>query len=310
MEGNEMLNRKGTVLAVTIILVFSMFSCLVLASVQCPRCHGTGQINSGSCSVCGGSGQLQPNVTKGGLQLGTSLTQTNLTRVYHNNEAVDVYGVATATINTQKTVLTETSNRTLLKANSDTMILLTFEDLKDENYFTHQMDITLEPITCPNCNGSGGGGQLVTCPNCGGTGYISEAAAAGVFDYSVIALPAVGIALVAAVSAAGVFVIRKRRLTEEKIRMFTSSEFNRWVLGRLRGAEASVLDSRKGIDGFTGDGAAVIAKQTENVGKAQIDVTLNSLMQAKVKRGVFVAFSFASDASAAVTRAELTIILT
>jgi hypothetical protein len=299
-----MLNRKIIGLAVTLLFVLSAFSCAVQASVQCPKCHGTGQITSQVCSTCGGSGQLQPNVTKGGIQLGESKTQTNMSSVFHNAESVDVYAVVTATINTQKEILTKTSNRTMLKANSDTLILLTFEGLKDENYFVHYIDIAVEPITCPTCNGTGAG-SLITCTQCGGTGYISEAAAAGGFDFSALALPALGIAVVAVASAAGVFIIRTKRVNEEKLRSFTSSEFNTWVLGRLRGAEASVLDSRKGIDGFTGDGAAVIAKQTDNVSKAQIDITLNSLMQAKARSGIFVAFSFASDASAAVTRGRI-----
>jgi hypothetical protein len=113
---NEMLSRKIIVLAVTSLLIMSMLSCLVFASVVCPKCHGTGKVPSASCLVCGGTGQIQPNVTSSGIALGTNQTATNFTAVYHNNEAVDVYGVATATLNTQKTTLTETSNRTLLKA--------------------------------------------------------------------------------------------------------------------------------------------------------------------------------------------------
>jgi hypothetical protein len=236
--------------------------------------------------------------------LGSSLQQTNVSRVYHNNEDVDVYATATATINTQKKVLTETSNRTLLKANSDTLILVTFEGLKDENYFTHQLDLTVEPITCPACNGSGIGG-LTVCPDCGGTGYISEAAAAGGFDFAGLAALAVGAGVVAAVSVAGFFVVRNRRLTEEKLRSFTSSEFQRWVLGSLRGNEASVLDARKGIDGFAGDGSAVVARQADNVGKMQIEGFLNSIMQVKARQGIFVAFSFGGDASAAVVRGRI-----
>jgi hypothetical protein len=299
-----MLSRKKIVLTVSLLVTLLALSSYVSASVVCPRCHGTGKIPSTYCPTCGGSGQIQPNVTSSGIALGVNKTDTNFTAVYHNYEAVDAYGVATATLNTQKETLTEISNRTLLKAKSDTEITLAF-DIKDENYYQHLMDIALEPIACPDCGGTGGGGALTTCPDCGGTGYISDAQANGTFDFSVIALPIIGIAVVAAASAAGVFIIRKRRLTEEKIRSFTSSEFNRWVLGRLRGAEASVLDTRKGIDGFTGDGSAVIAKQADNVSKIQVEAALNSIMQAKAKQGIFVAFSFASEASLAVTRGRI-----
>ncbi|MGD6932832.1 MAG: hypothetical protein ACQCN5_01335 [Candidatus Bathyarchaeia archaeon] len=299
-----MFSHKIVALTFTMLFVLSAFTVVVAASVECPRCHGTGHITSSTCLRCGGSGQIQPNINSGHLMVGSSPTQTNLSRTYHNNENVDVYAVATATINTQKTILTETSNRTLLKANSYTTILLTFDKLKDENYFTHQFELTAEPITCPDCNGSGAG-SLIVCPDCGGTGYISEAAANGGFDFSGIVLPAAGVAAVAALSAAGVLVVRKRRLTEEKLRMFTSSEFLRWVLGCLHGNEASILDSRKGIDGFTGDGSALVARQADNVGKSQIDVFLNSIMQVKSREGVFVAFSFSSDASAAVVRGRI-----
>ena len=151
---------------------------------------------------------------------------------------------------------------------------------------------------------AGGAVSLTACPNCGGTGYISQAAVGGL-DYSAIVLPVVGVAVVAAVGTASVFVIRKRRLTEAKLRSFTSSEFQRWVLGRLRGNEASVLDARKGIDGFASDGSAVAVRQADNVGKVQVDSFLNSLTLVKARSGIFVAFSFSSDASASVVRGRI-----
>jgi hypothetical protein len=300
----EMFSRKIIVYAVAVMFVLSIFACVVQADVQCPRCHGTGHIANKNCVRCGGSGTVQPNVTVGLLSLGSSKSEVNVSRIYHNNEAIDVYGVATATINTQKTILTETTNRTLLKANSDTQIILTFKNLKDENYYTHQLVASFESINCPVCAGSGGSNSLTVCPDCGGTGYISQAAAGGL-DYSAIILPVVGVAVVAAVGTAGVLVIRKRRLTEAKLRSFTSSEFQRWVLGRLRGNEASVLDARKGIDGFAGDGSAVAVRQDDNVGKVQVDSFLNSLTQVKARQGIFVAFIFSSDASAAVVRGRI-----
>jgi hypothetical protein len=300
----EVFSRKILVYVVAVLFVLSTFVCVVQADVQCPRCHGTGHIANPNCVRCGGSGIVSPNVTVGLLSLGSSKSEVNVSRIYHNNEAIDVYGVATATINTQKTILTETTNRTLLKANSDTQIILTFKNLKDENYYTHQLVTSFESINCPVCAGSGGSSALTVCPDCGGTGYISQAAAGGL-DYSAIILPVVGVAVVAAVGTAGVLVIRKRRLTEAKLRSFTSSEFQRWVIGRLRGNEASVLDARKGIDGFAGDGSAVAIRQDDIVGKVQVDSFLNSLTQVKARQGIFVAFSFSSDASAAVVRGRI-----
>lgn len=300
----KVFSRKTTIIAASVLLVLSSYALFVQADVTCPRCHGSGQIASSSCSRCGGAGNVQPNVTIGLLQLGSSLQQTNLSRIIHNNEAVDVYCEASATINTQKKVLTETSNRTLLKANSDTLLLITFNGLKDENYFTHQMDITFEPITCPDCQGSGGAGTLTVCPQCGGTGYVSQAASGG-FDFAGLAAPVAGVAVAAALLVSGFLVVKTRRLTEAKLRSFTSSEFKSWVIGRLHGSEASVLDARKGIDGFAGDGSGVAVRQDDNVGKLQVDAFLNSLSQVKARQGIFVAFSFSGDASAAVVRGRI-----
>jgi hypothetical protein len=298
-----MLSHKLAVLTLISLLALSALAIYAQASVQCPRCHGTGQITSQTCLTCGGSGQTQPNITKIRFMVGGSPTQTNISEVYHNGESVDAYGVATATINTQQKILTQSSNRTLLKANSDTLIIINFNGLEDENYFTHQIELAAETITCPACNGTGAG-LLVICPDCGGTGYISEAAVGGL-DFGGVVAPVIGVVAVVAATGAGVVVLRKRRLTETKIRTFTESEFQRWVLGRLRGAGASVLDSRKGIDGFTGDGSAVAAKPSDDVSKIQSDGFLNSLMQIKSRQGIFVAFSFSKEASAAVIRGRI-----
>jgi hypothetical protein len=132
-----------------------------------------------------------------------------------------------------------------------------------------------------------------------------SAIAGGGLDFAGLVAPIAGIAVVGAVAGAGVMLLKKRQLSEAKIRQFTSFEFQKWVLTRLRGTSASVLDSRKGIDGFTGDGAPIVARQQDNVGKVQVDAFLNSIMQAKAKRGVFVAFSFDREASSAVIKGRI-----
>jgi hypothetical protein len=300
--------KKQSILifALIVLLVVSAFTFPAQAKkVKCPNCGGDGKVTSDTCPDCFGSGQKEPNVTKVRLQVGGSPTQTNVSRVFRNNEAVDVYGVATATVNTQKDAYTQSSNRTLIPAHGEVMILISF-DLKYEIYYASLMDIALETITCPTCEGSGGGGALVDCQQCGGTGYVEESAiAGGGFDFAGLAVPIAGVAVVGAVVGAGVTLFKKRQLSEEKIRRFTSFEFEKWVLSRLRGTSASVLDSRRGIDGFTGDGTAVVARQQDNVGKVPVDAFLNSIMQAKAKRGVFVAFSFDREASAAVIKGRI-----
>jgi hypothetical protein len=239
--------------------------------------------------------------------VGGSPTQTNVSRVFRNNEVVDVYGEATATLNTQKDVFTQSSNRTLIPANGEVMILISF-DVKYENYYACMMDIVLETITCPACEGSGGGGGLVDCPDCGGTGFVEESAikdGSGGFDFAGVVVPVVGVAVVGVVAGGGVLLFKRRRLSEAKLRGFSSFEFQKWVLARLRGTSASVLDSRKGIDGFTGDGVPVVVRQQDNVGRVQVEAFLNSVVQAKAKRGVFVAFGFDRESSAAVIKGRV-----
>ncbi len=291
------------IIALTAIFILSTLTFTAQAKVECPTCHGTGQITSQTCQACYGSGQIQPNVTKTQFQVGGGPKQTNVSKIYHNYESVNVYGVATATVNTQVKTLTETTNRTLFPANSDTLVIVSFDNLEYRNYYASTLDLVLESIECPACSGSGAG-ALVECQACGGTGFV-EASVIGGFDFAGIAIPIVGVAVVGAVAGAGIVLLKKRRLSEDKIRTFTSFEFQKWVLERLHGTGASVLDSRKGIDGFTGDGAPVVARQQDNVGKIQIDAFLNSVMQAKAKRGVFVAFGFDREASASVIKGRI-----
>jgi hypothetical protein len=289
----------------TLILFFALSTLAFMAEglVECPRCHGSGQITSQTCIACYGSGVIQPKVTKVRLLVGKSPTQTNVSGIFHNSENVDVYGVATVNVNTQVKILTGTSNRTCLPANSDTMIIVSFDGLKFENYYASTIELALEEITCPACSGSGAG-SLVDCPDCDGTGYVTEGAIGGL-DFAGVGVPVIGVAVVAAVAGVGFVVVKKRQLTEKRVRSFTSFEFQKWVLERLKGTVASGLDARKGIDGFTGDGTPIIVKQSDNVGKAQVDGFLNSVMQAKAKRGIIVAFGFDKEASAAVIRGRM-----
>jgi stage V sporulation protein SpoVS len=297
--------KSRKLIVFTLIMFFALSTLAFMAEglVECPRCHGSGQITSQTCIACYGSGVIQPKVTKVRLLVGKSPTQTNVSGIFHNSENVEVYGVATATVNTQVKILTGASNRTLLPPNSDVMITVSFDKLTYEGYYASMIDLTVEQIACPACSGSGAG-SVVDCPDCDGTGYITEGAIVGL-DFAGVGVPVIGVAVVTAVAGVGLFVVKKRRLTEQKVRSFTSFEFQKWVLGRLKGTGASVLDARKGIDGFTGDGTPIVAKQSDNVGKVQVDGFLNSVMQAKAKSGIMVAFGFDKEASAAVIRGRM-----
>lgn len=298
----KMKTAKIFTLAMITFFVLSNFVLIAQALVECPRCHGTGKISSSSCYSCGGSGFIQPSITRTSLLPGGNSTHTIVGGIFRNNEDVEVYGVATATLNTQIDQFTNTTERISIPANSEKTITVPFK-IPEKNYFSRMISFTAEAIACPVCEGTGAG-SLVDCPDCDGTGYIEQSAIEGI-NFGNVGLPIIGVAVVAAVFGFGYFVFKQRRITESKVRTFTSSEFQTWVIERLHGTAATVLDSRKGIDGFTGDGTPIVAKQSDSIGKFQIDSFLNSVMQAKAKRGIFVAFGFDKEANLAVVRGRM-----
>ena len=299
-----MKNIKIVIVLLIGIFVFSALSVAASALVQCPRCYGTGKIASQSCITCGGAGVVQPNVTRTGLQAGGSEVQTNVTATFHNNENVEVYGIATATVKKSATEVYEgSSNRTSLPPNGVQVITVSIDDLKYQGYYACILTFTAEPIPCPACSGTGAGSQ-VNCPDCGGTGYVTESAIEGI-NFASVGAPIIGVAAVVVGTVVAVVVVKKRKLSEEKIRGLTSFDYQNWVIQRLSGHGGSILDSRKGIDGFTGDGAPIAIKQSDNVGKVQIDNFMNAIMQVKAKRGIIVAFGFDKEAYATASRAKM-----
>ena len=154
-----------------------------------------------------------------------------------------------------------------------------------------------EPIT----NAGGGTGTYTstqptyTAPKTSGAG----------FDFASVGLAIVGVVVVAFCAVAGFMVVKRGRLSEEKVRRFTSYEYQDWVMQRLGARASSVLDSRKGIDAFTSDNTPLMIKQSDSVGRLQVDSFLNALTQSKMRSGVLVAFDFDADAHAAVSRARM-----
>jgi hypothetical protein len=297
---------KPVKLLILVIITFFILSSLTLvaqaALVDCPRCEGSGKIATSSCTTCAGSGQVQPSVSRVRLLPGGNSTHTVVSCVFRNNEAVEVFGVGSATLNTQTEILQNTTERVGISGNSEITLTVAFA-VAERNYYSRMMSFTAESIACQVCGGSGAGSQ-VNCPDCNGTGLIEQSAIEGI-NFGNVGIPIIGVVAAAAVVGGGYFVLKQRRLTEPKIRSFTSSEFQTWVIERLHGSAATVLDSRKGIDGFTGDGTPIATKQSDNVGKIQIDSFLNSVMQVKAKRGVIVAFSFDKEANLAVVRGRM-----
>jgi hypothetical protein len=301
-----MKTRKYLIIMFVCFFALSTLTGMVQSSVTCPRCHGSGKIPRQVCASCGGSGTLQPTVTRTGLMSGGNTGQTNATGTFHNSLNVDITGVATATVRDNDKTYTNSTETVTIPANGASTITISFNGLPFEQHYSCLINFAADPITCPVCGGTGGMGAVVTCPDCGGTGLISESGVGGGsgFNFGSIGVPVAGVAVVAVGLVASVMVVKKRRLTEGKVKGFTSSEFNSWVLQRFGGHGASILDSRKGIEGLTSDGVPMMIKQSDNVGKIHIDNFLNSIMQIKARRGVFVAFGFDKDALAAVNRAK------
>lgn len=282
--------KKGKIVnsLLIVFLVFSMLSIVAIASQ--------------SCFVYAES--VQPNVTRVQIHAGGDVRTTNVTGEFKNNEAVDVYGVATAVVTLSAKAgdsQTKSSGRTLISPGQTEWITLSF-DLPFEPYYACMITFAAEPIAG---SGGTGTGNQPTSPSSGGAGHTSGNNAGKGFDYASVAFPVVGIVVVALGSIGGFMMLKKTRISEQKVRLFSSYEYQDWVFQRLRGHAGSVLDSRKGIDGFTGDNVPVAIKQSDSVDRLQVDGFMNALTQAKTRSGVMVAFGFNSEAYAAVSRARM-----
>ena len=245
---------------------------------------------------------VQPNVTRVNIQASGDQISTNVAGAFKNNEAVDVYGVATAVVtlsNTPGDSLTASSDRTLIKAGETVWITVNVH-VPFEPYHAHVITFVAEPISAPV-----GTGSQTTIPSYGGTGQTGGNTPSKGFNFASVAFPIVGIVVVALGSIGGFVMFKKTRLSEQKVRRFTSYEYQDWVLQRLGARAGSALDSRKGIDGFTGENLPVSIKQSDSVDRLQVDLFMNALAQTKIRRGVMIAFGFNSEANAAVSRASM-----
>jgi hypothetical protein len=285
-----------------LLIAFTLFLTLNIASLpsQHLRNPGTTQLAS-PFSQLFVSASTEPNVTLERLVTGGGDNETDVMGVFKNNEDVDVYGVATATVTIQPgDVQTLSSDRTLLPAQGTVSITITFNDLPFKNYYSCMISFEAEPIAGP----TGGETETPTAiPS--ETAPTSGSPAGGEFNFASVGVPVISIAAVALASVTGVVMFRKTRLSEQKVRRFTSFEYQDWIMQRLGGHAGSVSDSRKGIDGFTGDNVPVTIKQSDSVGRLQVQNFMNALTQARVRNGIMIAFGFDNEAHAAVTMARM-----
>jgi hypothetical protein len=298
---------KSKLLIISLIALFflSTLSGALAATVECPRCHGTGKITI-PCQTCIGAGVVKPNITRVRYVSGGNDLFTNVSGVFKNEENFDAYGVATATVETTTGTYTNNSSRTLFPPHQETIVTINITEIGFKKYWSSFISLTeVEDSTCPDCNGTGAG-SVVICPDCDGTGYVNESEV-GEINFPDVGGPLIGIVAVAValVTTASFFVLKRKRVTEEKIRFLPFSEFQSWVVQRLSGNVSSVMDSRRGIDGYTGEGSPITIKQSDNVGKNVIDNFATVIGLTKAKSGIIVAFSFDKDAYAAIIRAKI-----
>jgi hypothetical protein len=247
------------------------------------------------------SADIQPNVTLVRINTGGGDNETDVTGTFKNNENVDVYGVATATVTIQKgNVQTLSSDRTRLPAQEEVSIKVIFVDLPFERYYSCLMSFAAESI-----EGSTNGESGTTTSSPHVTASASTGPAEGELDFATVGIAVIGFAAIAAFSLTGVIMFRKTRLSEQKVRRFTSFEYQDWIMKRIGGHTGSVLDSRKGIDGFTGSNVPVMIKQSDSVGKLQVQNFMNSIIQQKTRSGIIVAFGFDNEAQTATSRAKM-----
>ena len=245
----------------------------------------------------------QPSVTRLDEWMNGDLSTTTVSGTFKNNEKFDVSGVAVATLQTgpNYTPLKQSSVTTTIPANSQTDINVVF-NVPYENSFAITINFVANPVTNPN----GGSGTQSTSPSNGEGGTRSNTGTStGGFNSGSLVVPLIVVGAVVVGGMGGLFMFRRTRVSEEKVKRFTSYDYQNWVMQRLRAQPSSVLESRKGIDGFTSDHVPLAIKQSDNIGRLQVDSFINALVQAKARQGAMVAFNFDTDARAAVTRARM-----
>jgi archaellum component FlaF (FlaF/FlaG flagellin family) len=283
------------------LIAFIVILTLNIASVQLQHSSDSGatQITS-PFSQLFASAQEDSNVKLVSLQTGGT-NVTTITGTFKNEGSDDVYIIAKATVRTNNTYIDEIdSSRTLVPAQGTVSITITFDDIPFQRQYQCLMPFTEESTTSPSASEP----EVTPAPTAGSGGSHSAATGGGSnLNSAIIAI--VSVAVVAVIAGTGFMMFKKTRFSEQKVRRFTSSEYQDWVMKRLGGHAGSVLDTRKGIDGFTGDNVPIMLKQSDNVGKFEVQNFMNALVQTRARNGIIVAFGFDTEAHAVATRARM-----
>lgn len=312
--------------------------CHGTGTIRCPRCEGTGEITSGGgtgeCTKCGGTGFFTPTPTVVSKSAGQTGEVTRCTIAVKNEERAAITGQVVVTLDGHpgtSDIMTFTPNA-VTTVTVDIPYLGTYTSIASVIQNMQVSFTGIEEIECPYCHGSGtattsatttacpdcGGTGMITCPNCGGSGFIEDSTNPtpaggnnnGGTNGTSAPLPmgtieAIVVAVVIVILGLGGFMfVKKRGVSEQKLRRMPSSEFNDWVLKRVDGTAPSSRDSAMGINGYTRSGQALLIKQSDDVSSTVIDGFAAALARNRARSGVIVAFGYGSDAIRGKVRAK------
>jgi hypothetical protein len=260
-----------------------------------------------------GASTSQSSVEKIRTFVGAYAPQPNpavwVTGSFRNNGESGVYGTVTATATVTLTTggtktFTNTSSNTYFPPGEDVSVKVIVEGVEYQPYWQYFIKFdSAASETGPESGGTSDGGTGdVNGPSGNGS---SGNGSSGNFNIEGIGGAVAGVVVIGAAVAAGVIVVRKRRVTEESLRRLSSYEFQDWVIKRVSANPSSQRDSYLGIDAYTAEGYPVQIRQDNDVGKRAIDSFAAAMARNKQRTGTIVAFGFGNDAAEGVMKARL-----
>jgi len=198
----------------------------ITTTSTCPTCHGSGKITVWeTCTRCGGDGEISPSVIRKSRNgYGTLVGIDWVARVegvFHNEEDVGTYGVARSEVNTVTTTYYHTSSRTYFPPHQDVTITIDTPEIESGEDWTYTIYLySVDDISCPDCDGTGGKNVLVTCQECGGTGTVTHTeicplcnGSGYVTNWTNVSI--VAIVIIVVLAGASAFIVHRRRSRQQ-----------------------------------------------------------------------------------------------
>ncbi len=285
------------------------YTCSDTGKIVCNNCQGSGKIPASTpietCEYCRGLGFVQPTISKKSAfsQLGNM--EVYVSGTFENDQAVGVYGIATAEVMSETSTFSSESDRTYFPPNEEIVVRVVVGDIPidDWNWISKfgNLDTNIylsdaDPLECPLCGGDGIITPLTTCSICGGIGLVDcPDCDLNLVNSGGEGVTLIGIVAIAGLVIAGTVLIKRKKTSESDLRKVSFYEFQNWVVQKFAGETSSVRDSRFGIDGYTCEGDPIQIKQLDDMGKSEVYKFANELSKKKVRTGIIVAFSFKED---------------